>query len=58
MDRILEKGSCLIVVDEDLDVYCSFYLRSFVVGRVILVIVWNLDLKKLMVEIEFGFRGW
>ncbi len=58
VDRTLEKGSCLVVSDEDLDVYRSPYLRSSAAGRAILAIVQNLDLKKSMAEIESGFKGW
>ena len=44
VDITLEKGSRLIVADEDLDVYRSPYLKSSAAGRAILAIVQNLDL--------------
>ncbi len=58
VDRALEKGSRLVVSDEDLDIYRSPYLKSSAAGRAILAIVQNLDLKKSMAEIESGFKGW
>lgn len=58
VDRTLEKGSCLTVADEDLDVYRSPYLKSSAAGRSVSAIVQNLDLKNSMTEIESGFKGW
>ncbi|NEP84198.1 MAG: alpha/beta fold hydrolase [Okeania sp. SIO3B3] len=58
VDRTLEKGSCLTIANEDLDVYRSPYLKSSAAGRSISAIVQNLDLKKSMTEIESGFKEW
>ncbi|NEQ39077.1 MAG: alpha/beta fold hydrolase [Okeania sp. SIO3I5] len=58
VDRTLEKGSRLIVADEDLEIYRSPYLKSSAAGRAILAIVQKLDLKKSMTEIESGFKEW
>lgn len=58
VDRTLEGGSKYRIEDKDLDIYRKPFLKSSDVGRSLVAIVRNLQMKQSMAEIESGFRDW
>ncbi len=58
IDRTLEKGSGLVISEDDLNIYRGAYLKSSAAGRSVLYTVKNLRLQEAMVEIETGFSNW
>lgn len=58
VDRTLEGGSKYRISDQDLDIYRKPFLKSSDVGRSLVAIVKNLQIKQSMAEIESGFRNW
>lgn len=58
VDRTLEGGGPYTVSDEDLDVYRRPFLKSSDVGRSLLATVKQLQLKRVMAEIDQGFENW
>ncbi|MEW6493206.1 MAG: alpha/beta fold hydrolase [Cyanobacteriota bacterium] len=58
VDRTLEGGSKYRISDQDLDIYRKPFLKSSDVGRSLVAIVKNLQMKQSMAEVESGFRNW
>ena len=58
VDRTLEGGGPYAVSDEDLEVYRQPFLKSSDVGRSLLATVKQLQLKRVMAEIDRGFENW
>lgn len=58
VDRILEGGGGYRVEDADLDVYRRPWLKSSDVGRALMAILQNLQLKQVTAEIELGLAKW
>ncbi|MBW4655865.1 MAG: alpha/beta fold hydrolase [Kaiparowitsia implicata GSE-PSE-MK54-09C] len=58
VDRTLEGGGGYVVEDADLDVYRRPFLKSSDVGRSLFATVQNLQLSKVLPEIEAGLTAW
>jgi pimeloyl-ACP methyl ester carboxylesterase len=58
VDRTLEGGSRIRVLDKDLDVYRRPFLKSSDAGRSLMNTVRNIQLPQSMAEIESGLKGW
>lgn len=58
VDRTLEGGGPYTVSDEDLEIYRRPFLKSSDVGRSLLATVKQLQLKRVMAEIDRGFEHW
>lgn len=58
IDRTLEKGSGLVISEDDLNIYRGAYLKSSAAGRSVLYTVKNLRLQEAMLELETGFSNW
>jgi pimeloyl-ACP methyl ester carboxylesterase len=58
VDRTLEGGSRIRVLDKDLDVYRRPFLKSSDAGRSLMNTIRNIQLPKSMAEIESGLQGW
>jgi pimeloyl-ACP methyl ester carboxylesterase len=58
VDRTLEGGGPYTVADADLDVYRKPFLKSSDVGRSLLATVKQLQLKRVMDDIDRGFENW
>ncbi|MCY7380994.1 MAG: alpha/beta fold hydrolase [Microcoleus sp. CAN_BIN18] len=58
VDRTLEGGSRIRLLDKDLDVYRRPFLKSSDAGRSLMNTVRNIQLPKSMAEIESGLQGW
>jgi pimeloyl-ACP methyl ester carboxylesterase len=54
VDRILESGGGYRVEDADMDVYRRPWLKSSDVGRALMAMLQNLQLKQVTAEIELG----
>lgn len=58
VDRTLEGAGSYRIEDQDLDVYRRPWLKSSDVGRSLLAILQNLQLKQATAEIESGLKNW
>ena len=58
VDRTLEGGGPYEVSDEDLEVYRQPFLKSSDAGRSLLATVKQLQLKRILLEIDRGFENW
>ncbi|MGG6264491.1 alpha/beta fold hydrolase [Leptolyngbya sp. AN03gr2] len=58
VDRTLEGAGGYRIEDEDLDVYRRPWLKTSDVGRSLLAIIQNLQLKQVTAEIESGLANW
>ena len=58
VDRTLEGGGGYRIEDKDLDVYRRPWLKTSDVGRSLLAILQNLQLKQATAEIEAGLKAW
>lgn len=58
VDRTLEGGGGYRIEDADLDVYRRPWLKTSDVGRSLLAIIQNLQLKQATAEIESGLANW
>jgi pimeloyl-ACP methyl ester carboxylesterase len=58
VDRTLEAGCRYRIEDQDLDIYRKPFLKSSSSGRALLSTIRNLQLEKVMIEIESGFKEW
>ncbi|MBD1844655.1 alpha/beta fold hydrolase [Cyanobacteria bacterium FACHB-63] len=58
VDRTLEGGGGYRIEDADLDVYRRPWLKTSDVGRSLLAILKNLQLKQATAEIEAGLTSW
>jgi pimeloyl-ACP methyl ester carboxylesterase len=58
VDRTLEGAGSYRIEDKDLDVYRRPWLKSSDVGRSLLAILQNLQLKQVTAEIEAGLKDW
>ncbi|GAP96287.1 alpha/beta fold hydrolase [Leptolyngbya sp. NIES-2104] len=58
VDRTLEGGGGYRIEDADLDIYRRPWLKTSDVGRSLLAIIQNLQLKQATAEIESGLANW
>lgn len=58
VDRTLEGAGGYRIDDADLDVYRRPWLKTSDVGRALLAIIQNLQLKSVTAEIETGLKSW
>lgn len=58
VDRTLEGGGPYEVGDKDLDVYRQPFLKSSDAGRSLLATIKQLQLKRILTEIDQGFTDW
>lgn len=58
VDRTLEGAGSYRIEDADLDIYRRPWLKTSDVGRALLAIIQNLQLKQVTVEIEAGLKNW
>ena len=58
VDRTLEGGGPYEVGDKDLDVYRRPFLKSSDAGRSLLATIKQLQLKRILAEIDQGFTNW
>lgn len=58
VDRTLEGAGPYTVADKDLDIYRRPFLKSSDVGRSLLATVKQLQLKRVLNEIDQGFANW
>ena len=58
VDRSLEGGSGFIISDEDLDVHRKPFLKTSSAGRSLMWAVRNLQLSRVMAELEAGLMNW
>lgn len=58
VDRTLEGGGPYTVKDEDLEVYRKPFLKSSDVGRSLQTTVKQLQLTRVMADIDKGFQNW
>ena len=58
IDRSLEKGSGFVIEDNDLDRHRQPFLKSSSAGRSLMCAVRNLQLSRVMAELESGLMNW
>jgi pimeloyl-ACP methyl ester carboxylesterase len=58
VDRTLEGGGPYQVGDDDLDIYRKPFLTTSASGRALMATVQNLNLKKVLPQLEAGFKTW
>lgn len=51
IDCILEGGSGFVISDEKFDIYCKLWLKIFVVGWVLMVVIKNLFIINVLIKI-------
>ncbi len=58
IDRSLEKGSGFVIEDKDLDYHRKPFLKTSSAGRSLMCAVRNLQLSRVMAELESGLMNW
>jgi len=58
IDRSLEKGSGFVIEDKDLDLHRKPFLKTSSAGRSLMCAIRNLQLSRVMAELESGLMNW